>query len=89
MTSSSASVYCGEIWGVSNKRGYDGACAHPSIVSFPMSWIRDVDGIKEGVHGVVGDETSWRDRILILGRIIVDLRHGVFTAFWHGLGPNS
>ena len=48
-----------------------------------------MDGIEEGMCGVVGDEASWRDGILALGCLIVNFRHGVFAILRHWFCPDS
>ena len=63
----STSIDGGEVWGVADERGDNGTGASPGVVSFAVGRVGDMDGVEEGLRGVVGNETSWRDGILILG----------------------
>ena len=66
----SASIDSGEVRGIADEGGDNGAGSSPGIVSFLIRGIRDMDGIEERVCGVVGDETSQGDRVLVLGCFI-------------------
>ena len=73
MADPSTSINDGEVWGVSNKWSHYGAGSGPSVVCFTVGGIGDMDRVEERMCGVVGNETSWRDGILVLGCFIVDL----------------
>ena len=89
MTSSSTSIYSSEVRGIANEWGHNGMGTSPGVVIFPICGIGDMDGIEEGVRGVVGNKTSWRDGVLTLGHLIVDLQNGVFGILRHRLCPDS
>ena len=73
VANSSTPINGGKVWRVSNKWGHNGAGTSPGIISFPICGVGDVNRVEEWMRGVVGDETSWRDGILVLGRFVVDL----------------
>ena len=85
----STSIDGGEVWGVADEWGDNGTGASPGVISFPICGVGDMDGIEERMRGVVGDKTSWGDRVLVLGCFMVDLRHGVFATLRHWFCPDS
>ena len=72
MADPSTSIDGGEIWGVADERGHNGTGSSPSVVCFAIGGIGDKDGIEERMRGVIGNETRWRNGILVLGHLIVD-----------------
>ena len=89
MADPSTSINSGEVWGVMDKKGHNGACTCPGIVCLVVGQVWNVDGVKEGMRGDVGNKTSWRDGVLVPGRLIIDIRNGVFTVLRHGFCPDS
>ena len=85
----STSIDSGEVWGVADEWGDNGTGASPGVIRFTVGRVGDMDGVEEGMRGVVGNETTWGNGILVLGHLIVDLRHGVFAILRHGFGPDG
>ena len=89
VTDPGAPINSGEVRGVTDEGGDNGTSFSPGAVSFPIRGVRDMDGVEKWMRGDVGDETSRRDWVLVLGRLIVDFRHGAFAFLRHRLGSDG